>query len=377
VAIAAAFAATPACGQEAPPELETRAAMGAIVQQLAFLLPLSLDDERFGDPAQHDAILGALRELARLGETLEAHGRDRDAGFDFLSRSLARDTSEMLLRYEQGRVAESRFLTHQLTDNCIACHSRLPDPQPHPLGQLLFASTAISELPLDERVRLQIATRQFDAALASFEALFTSPDQSASDLDLTGQLDAYLELCLRVAGDPERPIPVLEGLAKREDTRAPLRENLRAWTASLRELRERTPAETPLAEAHALLEVAKDRSRFPDDRRALVYYIAASSVLHRYVAGAPPSRRDRGEAYYLLGLIESHVGRSFWLSQTEHYLETAIRVAPEQRYASEAYALLEEFVVSGYTGSAGGAVPEDVRERLAELRALIEPPPGS
>ena len=375
--LATALSATPGAGQEVPAELDTRAAMGAMVKQLAFLLPLSLDDERFGDPAQRDAIFAALLELARLGGTLEAHGHDRDAGFDFLSRSLARDTSEMLARYEQGRFAESRFLTHQLTDNCIACHSRLPDPEPRPLGQLLFASTEVADLPLDERVRLQMATRQFDAALASFEALFASPDHSASDLDLTGQLDAYLEICLRVEGEPRRPIPGFEKLAKRDDTRAPLRENLRAWIASLRELQERSPAESPLAEARALLQVAKDRSRFPDDRRALVYYIAASSVMHRYVAGNPPSRRDRGEAYYLLGLIESHVGRSFWLSQTEHYLETAIRVAPEQPYADDAYALLEEFVVSGYTGSAGGAVPEDVRARLDELRALIEARQGS
>jgi hypothetical protein len=73
-----------------------------------------------------------------------------------------------------------------------------------------------------------------------------------------------------------------------------------------------------------------------------------------------------------MGVIEADIGRSFWASQTEHYLETAIRIGPGEPYAEPAFELLEAFVVTGYTGSSGEHVPPDVREQLARSRALID-----
>ena len=101
-------------------------------------------------------------------------------------------------------------------------------------------------------------------------------------------------------------------------------------------------------------------------------FIAASGALHRYVAAQTQADRDLGEAYYLLGVIESHIGRTFWASQTESFLEAAIRVGPGEPYAEQAFELLEEFVVAGYPGSGGEHVPPDVRKRRADLRELID-----
>jgi hypothetical protein len=108
-----------------------------------------------------------------------------------------------------------------------------------------------------------------------------------------------------------------------------------------------------------------------DGERALtVRYQAASGALQRFVASAPRSDPRIAEAYYWVGVIESRVGRSYWLSETESYLEAAIRLAPGQPVAKKAYALLEDFVVGGYTGSSGENVPADVQTWLAELKRL-------
>ena len=102
----------------------------------------------------------------------------------------------------------------------------------------------------------------------------------------------------------------------------------------------------------------------------MVRYQAASGVLHRFVATAPSSDRRTADAYRWLGVIESRIGRTFGLSQTEPYLEAAIRLAPGDPVAKESYALLEEFVSGGHTGSSGEHVPPDVRSWLDELRKL-------
>ena len=109
-----------------------------------------------------------------------------------------------------------------------------------------------------------------------------------------------------------------------------------------------------------------------DERSSLVAAIAASGVLQRYIAEQKQPSPALGEAYYLMGVIESNIGRSFWASQTEHYLEAAIRIGPTEPYAEPAFELLEAFVVTGYSGSGGEHVPADVRQRLDDVRALID-----
>src|SRR5262245_4941646 len=370
-----AAAAEPAA-KPAPAADATKAAMGRIVDSMAFVLPLATSDARFADPAQRQAIQAALDALAADGAQLESHSQGRDLGFTFLSRSLARDTREIRDRFAAGRPAEARFLLLEVSDDCAACHSRLPDKREHPVGRRLVDDPRVAKLDPGERVNLEVATRQFDRALASYEALFADPSRPPADFDLQGHVDGYLEVVVRVQNDPERALRTFSALAQRKDLPANLRENLGAWIASLRALRGRTFPGARLAEARALVAEAQDVSRYPDDRSALVVYLAASGILNRYIA-VKHSRSELGEAAYLLGVIESRIGRSFWLSETDFYLEQAILLAPQQPFANEAYDLLEEFLVSGYTGSQGSEVPPDVRAHLDELKGRIRRAQGS
>ena len=80
---------------------------------------------------------------------------------------------------------------------------------------------------------------------------------------------------------------------------------------------------------------------------------------------------QRAQAYYLLGLTDARIGRTFWLSQAEAFLETAIRLAPGEPVARQAYALLAEALVAGY-GSDDSELPPDRQVRLDELRRIAE-----
>jgi hypothetical protein len=189
------------------------------------------------------------------------------------------------------------------------------------------------------------------------------------ELDLTGDFESYLELCLRVQEDPQRAITHLEKLVARTDLPPRLRPQLATWIETLSALRDEDHS-PPLERARQLIRDDSDSLR-PSDASKLVSLIAASGVLHRYVASASASASQLGEAYYLLGVIESRIGRSLWAYQTEHLLETSIRMGPTEPYADTAFDLLEEFLISGYTGSSGTNVPADVRQRLDDLHQLM------
>ena len=226
-------------------------------------------------------------------------------------------------------------------------------------------------MPADERLRLLVATRQFDAALDAAEAIMVDESLHAADIDLMGVLDNYLKVAVRVSRDYERPRTALWSFMQRDDLPLYLTDLVSDWIASLEELgRARMPPELPLATD--LLREANNRNEYLRDRRGLVHAIVASSLLHQFVQSAPEDELALAEAYYRLGIAESSISRTIWIPETEYFLETAIRVAPQSSHAMNAYTFLEQYVLASYTGSGGTNLPDDVWDRLAELREMVE-----
>ncbi len=374
LAPAALLVAALACADSPEPAPDvygdtTRGTMATILQALEVALPLSLSEERFTDPANQQAVEGALTTLAASATTLEAHGRQGDASFAYLSRALARDTREALSRFESHQAPESRFLVQQMVEVCVACHSRVPSGD-SALGGRFFQDIDTTGLGPTEMLRLELATRQFDAAMESYERLFASPEVSPQRLDIEGLFTDYLVLSIRVKGDLERPQTTLARFAERSDVPRYLKRELDAWQRELQELRSNPPLGTPVQQARALIEEGERRTRVPADRTGLVHEVEGTRILYEYVSSEPGPSEQLAEAYYLLGVAESAISRSYWLSQADFYLETAIRMAPHTEVAGNAFDLLEQQTLAGYTGSSGLHVPEHVLEHLDELREL-------
>ena len=381
LALALPARAVPAEDPQAPPappaqeEAFPRGAMHEIFDAIAVALPASLDPARFSDPARRESVLEALRALSLNAEDLEAHGAGRGESFRHLSASLARNAREVTRRYEDGRYEEAGFLLQRLSEDCLACHARLPSDRNSPLGDRLVREMELEGLSPPERARLHTAMRQFDAALDTWEALFAAQDVSPAQLDLMGYLGDYLTVCIRVVGDSSRALATLHRLSARSDVPDWLVRDIGAWTRTLEALRARgidSDDGSVLERARTLIREADALRQVPADNTGLVHDLVASSLLYRYTESRPWRGRDVAEAYYLLGLAESRIDRSYWLSQADFYLETAIRMAPQEPFARDALALLEERTAAGYTGSAGTHIPADVQQNLDALRALVE-----
>jgi tetratricopeptide (TPR) repeat protein len=360
-----------AAEQQAPTREEIRATMRQIFESVRTLLPLSVSDSAYADARNRDRIHPALQSLATHADVLASHGRRKDASFGYLGRHLATDARSILDSYEFGDVEQSQFLLRQLTEYCVTCHSRLPSPNDSPLAEQFVDQSALTALSLEERATLLIATRRFDEALSTLERLFAST--SVHSASLLSPLTDYLIVSIRVKRDLERPIRTLETFSKRPDLWRNLRLDVTRWIADLRALAERDLSRADLDSAKRLIEESKGMIHFPGDRAALVHYVVASSILHRYAeAHAGETSRELAEAYYYLGLVESRIGRDYWISQSGMFLESSIRLAPGAPFAEKAYALLEEEIILGYSGSGGVHIPPDLEQGLDELQRLID-----
>lgn len=370
-AIVVAVAATGSRPAGDPPPL--RPQMESIFEALSTALNLSLYDSPFRGDQERAMITDALELLADSAAALEIHA----PGYEYLERSLARDAREAALRYRQGREEGATFLLTRLTASCMGCHTRLPADQSYDLGHEFVRRARIESLPPLRRARLLVAVREFEPAMDVYEDYFRSGEVLPQEMAADGSLPAYLTLALRVLDEDRRARKTLERLSGRDDCTPLMSRRIAQWVGAIRRFDAGVADRTPVATARRLIHEAgaADHPGTPArDGDGLAGLVLASRCLLRYLDA---HRDDAGlpEVYYLLGVCESGIAVSPWVSETEFYLEAAVRADPSSAFAGRAVDFLESYVREQYMGSGGVMVPEDVRARIEGLRRLLVPSP--
>jgi len=364
-----------ASGLAAEPD-DTRAVMRKTYGSLSRLLPAALAPEPMVEANASGELMGAIDALADAASQIEVHAKPSDAGFRFLGRALAQDAALIRKRMSAERFDDAGVLVVRMTENCIACHSRLPAQREPAFAASLVGEVDRGNLSPVQRARLEIALRQFDRALDIHEKLLADPNVIPASLDYTGALGDYLIVALRVTGQPERARESLRKFAKRSDLSETLQRALPIWIEALAALAPELQAPPTLERAADILERGESLRRYPADRADLVHKVVASSLLYRYVQGEKVSSDSLAEAFYLMGITDAFVRRSFERSEAQFYLEQAIRLSPGSDLARVAYVQLETETLLEYSGSSGLHLPGDVQRWLAELRAIARKAPA-
>ncbi len=344
-------------------DAQVRATMWSIFEGVQTLLELSATPDGFYDPANRERILTASRDIEREGHVLGLH-MSGDPGAEVLGGVMSRQASKIGRLFEHGRVSQARSLTHGLTELCIACHTRLTSRGDSPVAGQFIASETVQALLPAERATMQIATRRFAEALDTLSSVLRSPQLPAERI---GPLvNRYLLLSIRVAGEFDEPIAVLEHLRGRADLDVALRDAIPQWVRSLRTVRRDGAAGQELEVAMALIGDSAPSLVDPDK---LIDYIVASGLLHR-LARSEVSGPRLARVFYLLGFTEHRVAGPYSLPQVEAFLERAILTDPGSVTARRAYDLLAGRIYEAFTGPDGIGVPDDVAEWLTRLNGL-------
>lgn len=320
------------------------------------------------------------REVALLSDStaeLESHAQGQSVGFRLMSRSLADAVREFRYYYDARRQEEARFFLVDLTQSCVACHTRLPSARDFPLGQRLLDNATMGSLALQDQAQLQVVARRFHDALTSWEKVFSDPLSDPVAIDAEGNLLDYLLVAIRALHDLDRPARTLKVFLKRDDLPFYLRYYIEFWLQRLQLLKDELKGEPRPYRARRLFERASQMKTFPEGQEQTIDDLVASAILYRYLDGQGKSvGLDVAEAYHLLGMIEGRTLQRAWaVPPFEQHFEAAIRSAPQGPYAKRSFAIVQEYVINGFSGT-------EAVQRLEELRALIglpaeerEPPP--
>lgn len=354
-----------------------RPVMRSVFESMSYLLPRSIDRERFASDDERAGIIAHIESLAKSAGSLENHGVDRGSSLSFLSHSFARDVEEVRMRFTAGLYEEARYFLVGSIQNCFACHSRRPSENRYLLSEKLTEAVEMQGIEKPERALLYVVTRRFDEALETWEEVLRDPLVSPTELDMDGILVDYLSVAVRGVGAYKPTRRALTEVSKRSDVSTYLRKQLTAWIDSLAWLEQEKNPEVSLERARMLVAKAAELNTWTADRNGLVYDLAASSLLNQLTDRMPKDRTkikdaELSETYYLLGLIESRSLGNFWLDESPNHLEAAVRVDPTSEHAQLAYALLEETMLTGYGAASALELPTDIWVRLNTLRTLLD-----
>lgn len=370
-------AQTPQDPSPAKASSPTQTIMGSIFAPMSSMLAFSFDRDAFEAPKNRAAIALEIDKLVRNVGQLEQHGKGQDRAFEFVAKSLGRDARNLKRWYAKGRYDEARFILHHMTENCIACHSNLPETRKPPNADTFFAKVAADALPPLERAQLQIMGRRFEDALQTYETYFSRKESDPAMVPQLGAFSDYLRLSISVKSDFKRPQGILEQLVARPLTPLHIRQQLSQWLLTLKAFDAKNILQNAdVQTAKRILDEGRGQMAFARDRDGLIHYLTAEAILTRFIRGRSDRAREVGEAYYLLGTATALTEHSLWVPRSDFLLESAIRLAPAAPFAPKAYAVLEENMIAGYSGSSGTHVPNDVRLLLDELKRLIEQEQG-
>jgi hypothetical protein len=365
LATAPGFAQT----QAKPTDAATKNAMRSLFGAMSELLPLSLNGKEFASEKNRTTILRDLEQLSQSAEFVSTHFKATGhESYNYLASSLKRDSFEAYRLYKGNQYNDARFTLHHITENCVSCHTKLENNSTTFNIPSFFAK--INEAGLDklEIAHYYVMARKFDEALKLYETVLTSNDSNYMPSKVFAD---YSKIVLRVDQNPARAKKTLEKILPKVQIQSQ-KDLIKTWIASVTTIADKKMLDKPdLNTAKELIKLAQANQRYPADPRGLVYFVCGSSILNKYVE-AKHTPAELSEAYYLLGMSEYYISDSFWLSEMDYFLESAVRVAPHTESALNAYNMLEQQYVIGYSGSSGLNLPSDVVELLQDLRQLIE-----
>lgn len=358
--------------------------MQELYRVLAELLPDVVSDERFNSPKHRKDIEANAKKLADLSHGLKlstAKGQgaispDLDLSVSMIGSLFERETRRAYLELKRGHRAYARSLLRTIPGFCIGCHTRSSGgPDLSRVSSMEPPKTFASKL---ERAEFLAATRQFDKALDSFEEIVSDPRiAEGRQLEWERAARHALAIAVRVKRDPARALSLVEKIIASPLSPRFLKEDALQWKTSIQQWQEELPRQPQTedglyAEAVRLMGLAHTQQKYPADRSADILYLRASAVIHDLLGRAPQGIHVP-EALMLLGVsYEALRDLDLW-SLHEMYFVACIEKAPHTQIAETCYRRYEEATYSGYSGSGGISLPEEIKGQLQHLRKLAQP----
>jgi cytochrome c553 len=352
--------------------------MKKLYKTLSEVLTNSSSAERFSNKSNRSEIEGQLKTLTTLAHTVSDKkfaGEQTDPTLAILSGYLSEETNAAYLAFKNGKTEYARGIVKALPATCIACHSR---NNLGPQFEKLDLEPSDSLLKPIEQAEFYAGTRQFDRAMKSFLSIIDHSETANNDpYAWEHAIKQSLAIAIRVKKDIPLAKKIIDSALAQKKAAYTTRQDLIQWKKSVekwaKEPKVAVKTEKGLYnEGMRLITEAHQLQKFPVDHSADMLYLRASSVYYDLIQAAP-NGKNVSEALMMQGICNEVLSPRGFEDLHRHYYKACIKKTPHSSIAMDCYRRYERSIIHGYTGSAGTAVPEEIKDVLLDLFSLAMP----
>lgn len=360
-----------AFGVDKNSHLGTPEIMSKIHNSMVILLPHSVGYDGFSSKKNKGKISAHIEKLKDLGAELDRSTDKKDDVFKVIAENFASETSQMLETFRSGNHRNTKFIFQNLTANCVSCHTRQAGNTSKSKAPL-YENIDMGPLNLIERAELNTSIRKFDLALDQYEKAFSKTEISKlNKLLIEGYLVDYMIIGLKVRDDKKRVMKTLNSVAFDASVPLSLKRVLAKWHGFLKNYSTNKKYDD-LDSIFKLYNKGQDLNSHPFDSSSALVSVLVEKHLQRLLQNQDSlSSETVSKAYLLYGMCEISLSRPLQLSKANYFLEKSIKKAPKTSTAREAYSVLEDHIYFEYSGSSGANVPNDLLNKLTNLKEKI------
>ncbi|MGI9295244.1 MAG: hypothetical protein ACR2PS_14795 [Pseudomonadales bacterium] len=343
--------------------------MGDVLDSLAYLMPYSFSSSIWEDLQNDENTQQKIQVLIDSAAAMDQHADLAELEKRYLSRSFSETVALADEAFQSSSGAWAWYSMLDLVEHCAACHTQIPGDGQRAISESLVENIDLEQLERYQSAQIFTAIRQFDKALAAFEAELMDATVSPEQAETSGTYAEYLELIIKTGDDFDRAESTLAAASAREDMPFFLRQRIDVWRANLSTLSKQGPQTPSLDAARKLYDRASELNAIPGMGDGAVMDLAAARMLREFIASSQDLPKNQlAESYFLLALIElRNLQVRVAVPEMELLLQATIQADPNGPLARPAYALLEEFGVNRVTE---GANPLTTNPSLIDLPTL-------
>lgn len=341
--------------------------MQQLTNHLVDLLPTMTDPKAYSDTEFKKLFENQISELKSIAHNINENtpAPDQDPTLKLIGRRFESNLKLSLESFETGHVEFARTVFKNALAQCVQCHTRT-NVGPA-LAQPQFVN-ALQKVAIVERVQFLIASRYFDNAMNEI----TQALQNGSSLSIVAWqklVQMGLIINVRYRNDVKKSEQFIQLLSQNKDVPFFIKRHLPYWQQSLKDWNRKPKLSPSLASAEQIIKKAETAQKASHSEGGTIDFLRGAGLLHQFLAKSQtPSTKS--EALYQLGTIYENVGEIGAWSMNEDYYELCIRTSPHSEIAKKCFERFKESTISGFSGTSGLHLPEDIQKRMNELRAM-------
>lgn len=359
-------------------KVQAKAIMSGVYESFIKVIPYVYSDENSievlkKDPAKKTELIKNLTDISEFFKSAKHVEYFQRPGFRPSLETMNSHLADTIMSVQNNNFAFAQKRLDALTSLCISCHSQL---SAH--GTANAFGDAVNKARREEFEsdyafgNYLYLIRRFDDSEKYLNLALEKALKESRSHELYSSLRRLISIHTKISFNYNKANDFVNKYKK--DLRLPVlaKNTLESWSKSLVPWKNFDAGKVNSIEQFiktylSPLEEIKEQIGSDNDITLLI----ASGVLSKYLNDHPQTP-NAPLILYWLAIAERRLSSTYFFTLSDLYLKDCVRLYPKTALAKKCYALYEESVQFGYSGSGGTDIPPDEKRELARMRALLK-----